>query len=480
MSPLARALFLALAWLPTVSPAVRAAPSAAPSDVEAVADYGPTVDRILAASLAEGRAYDLLTELCAVAPRRLAGSPGASAATAWARETLRALGFQNVRLEEVTVPHWVRGEVGEVRFAEPPQLSGDSIPMLALGGSVGTPTEGVTAEVILADGIDAVAALGEAARGKIVLLNRPMDPSLVSTFDAYGGAVGQRSRGAVEAAKVGAVGALVRSMTPNHDDVPHTGATRYTDGVTRIPFAAISTNGADHIASLIASGQRVVVTLRQDCRTLPDTEGHNVIGEWPGRELPEEILVVGGHLDAWDVGQGAHDDGGGCCQAIAAVKLLMDLGLQPRRTLRVVLFANEENGLAGGKGYLAAHRDEMDRHVLALESDSGVFTPRGFSTDANPEAFAILAAVSQLLRGADAGKLEKGGGGADIGPMRAEGVVQLGYLPDSQRYFDLHHTHEDTLDKVSPREINLGTGVMAAMLYVIADLPETLPRNTVK
>jgi carboxypeptidase Q len=472
----ARSILLAAAAFLLAPPIAHAART----DEAGVAEYQATVEQILASSLSEGQAYDLLSELCRVAPRRLSGSPGASAATTWAKETLRELGFENIRLEDVTVPHWVRGDVGEVRFAEPPELSGDHVPMLALGGSIGTPDEGLTAEVILADGLDAVAELGEQARGKIVLLNRPMDPSLVSTFDAYGGAVSQRSRGAIEAAKVGAVAALVRSMTPGHDDIPHTGAMHYAEGIPKIPFAAVSTNGADHIASLIESGKRVVLNLRQNCRTLPDTEGHNVIGELVGRESPEEILVVGGHLDAWDVGEGAHDDGGGCCQAIEAVRLIKSLGLRPRRTLRVVLFANEENGLGGGNAYLAAHRNEMGRHVLALESDSGCFTPRGFTTDANPEAFAILSSVSALLANAGAGLLEPGGGGADIGPMKAEGVVQLGYLPDSQRYFDLHHTHEDTLDKVSPREINLGAGVMAAMLYVIADLPTTLPRNDVK
>ncbi len=475
--PLARLPVVALLLLATASWAPpRAAPAGAPDD-DPAAPYAETVERLLDAALAEGRAYELLHELVTVAPRRLAGSPGAAAAEAWALETMRALGFENVRFEEVTVPHWVRGDVGEVRFAEPAELAGDHLPMLALGGSVPTPEHGVTAEVVIADGLDAVAELGEAARGKIVLLNRPMDPTLVDAFAAYGGAVGQRSRGAQEAAKVGAVAALVRSMSNRHDDVPHTGATRYADGVTKIPFAAISTNAADRIASLVASGRRVVLNLRMDCRTLPETEGRNVIGELVGRERPEEVLVVGGHLDAWDVGQGAHDDGGGCCQAIEAVRLMRSLDLRPRRTIRVVLFANEENGLAGGRGYREAHLDEMDRHVLALESDSGVFTPRGFETDANPEAFAVLASVSRLLERANAGKLVPGGGGADIGPMRRDGVVQVGYLPDPQRYFDLHHTHEDTFDKVSEREIELGAGVIASLLYVIADLPETLPRN---
>jgi len=463
------ALVVAL-LLTSLCPAAR---SAEPADE--VATYQEAVDRILAASLRDGRAYEMLAELCDVAPRRLAGSPGAAAAVEWARHTMQQLELDDIRLQEVTVPHWVRSDVEVLRYAEPLERAGDAIPMLALGGSVATPPGGVTAEVVVVGGIDEIAALGETARGKIVLLNGRMDPGLVNPFSAYSQAVSQRSRGAVEAAKVGAVAALVRSMTNAMDDTPHTGATRYADGVPRIPTAAISTNAAAEIAALVASGRRVTVHFEQQCRTLPDTEGHNVIGELRGRSSPEEVLVVGGHLDAWDVGQGAHDDGGGCCQALEAVRLLIDL--IPRRTIRVVLFANEENGLAGGKGYLEGHLDQMDRHVMALESDSGVYTPRGFRTNANPEAFAVLESISALLDSAGAGQLTQGGGGADIGPMRSHGVVQVGYQPDPQRYFDLHHTHEDTLDKVSPREINLGAGVMAALLYVVADLEQTLPRN---
>jgi carboxypeptidase Q len=443
-----------------------------------VRSYEQTVRTILAESLRQGRAYERLGELCRVAPRRLSGSPGASAAVEWARQAMQEEGLENIRLQSVVVPHWVRSEIGELRIVKPLEYAGMVLPMLALGGSVATPPGGLRAEIVVVDSLEAGAALGEQAEGRIVLFNGPMDPSLVRSFDAYSGAVGQRAHGASTASRGGAVAALVRSMTTGIDDIPHTGALRYAADTAKIPSAAVSTRGAELIASLTAAGQQVEVFLRQDCRTLPDAEGHNVIGELVGRELPEEVIVVGGHLDAWDVGEGAHDDGGGCCQALEAVSLLQRLGLRPRRTLRVVLFTNEENGLAGGRAYREAYASEMDHHVLALESDSGVFTPRGFSTNANPQAYAILTALSGLLEEAGAGDLRQGGGGADISPMRDDGVIQVGFEPDPQRYFDLHHTHEDTFDKVSPREINLGAGVIAAFLYVVADMEQTLPRNT--
>jgi len=435
------------------------------------------VERIVGAALAEGEAYSMLAELCRVAPNRLTGSPGYTAAAEWARQTMERAGLENVRLETTPAPHWTRGDVGEVRIVEPPELAGTALPMVALGGSVPTPELGLTAEVVAVDGLEAAAELGEAARGRIVLFNGPMDPTRLDTFGAYGGAVGQRVHGASAAARVGAVGALVRSMTTRRDDVPHAGGMRYAADAPRIPTAAISTLAADRLAALLDAGRRVVVHFRQDCRTLGEVPTHNVVGELVGREHPEQVLVVGGHLDAWDVSEGAHDCGGGCCQAIEAARLLRSLDLVPRRTIRVVLFGNEENGLAGGKAYAADHADEMGDHLLALESDRGVFTPRGFTTNANPAARATLEEIVALLAHTGASELRNGGGGADIGPMRAHGVVQVGYLPDAQRYFDLHHTARDTFDEISDREINLGAGVIAALLYVVADLEEPLPRN---
>ncbi|MHC4859425.1 MAG: M20/M25/M40 family metallo-hydrolase, partial [Planctomycetota bacterium] len=358
--------------------------------------------------------------------------------------------------------------------------AGDRLPILALGGSVATPKAGITAEVVEVKSFTELAKRAEEARGRIVLFNRPMDPTEFAPGKAYGKAVDQRVVGAIEAAKAGAVAALVRSMTTRIDDVPHTGGMRYEDGVERIPAAAVSTRGADRIAALLAAGKKVSLHLRLDCRTLEDEPSHNVVGELRGSERPEEILVVGAHLDSWDVGQGAHDDGAGCCQAIEAARLLGALDLRPRRTIRVVLFMNEENGLRGGRAYAADHAKELPRHVLALESDRGGFTPRGFTTNANPAAMKVLGGIGALLAEMGADKMLPGGGGADISPMGKAGVVLVGYLPDTQRYFDYHHTEIDTIDKVSERELELGTAAIASLLYAVADREETLPRNPVK
>ena len=462
--------------LPAALPAVVAA--AAPASLhaadaadaaDAVAGYADTVATIMAESLRAGQAMERLTELCKVAPRRLAGSPGYLAAAEWGRQTLEAVGLDDVRFEWVSAPRWVRGRVGRVALVEPAAHAAE-LPMLALGGSIATPPGGITAEVLVVDSLEAAASLGDRAKGRIVLFNGPLDRTLPVTFAAYGGAVGQRGRGAIEAAKLGAVAALVRSMTTRTDDVPHTGAMRYAVGVRPIPTAAISTRAADAVAALVAAGQRVVLHLEQDCATLDPVPNPNVVAEYRGTTRADEIVVVGGHLDAWDVGQGAHDDGGGCNQAIEAVRLLKTLGLRPARTIRVVLFANEENGLAGGRGYVDQHKSELPKHVLALESDSGSFTPRGFSSDCEGDARELLAAAVALLEPWGAGSLFEGEGGADIGPMKAHGVLQVGLQPDSARYFDYHHTPIDTLDKVNPRELQLGAGAMAALIYMAADL----------
>jgi len=436
--------------------------------------YRDDVLRILRAGLADGRAYGNLAELVAVAPHRLSGSPGAAAAVEWGRQAMLREGLENVRLEECLVPRWVRGEVEELTLLEPAELAGTRLAILALGGSVATPPEGITAEVIEVQDFDALAALGEAARGKIVLFDRPMQDERFDTFEAYGGAVDQRARGASRAAAAGAVAALVRSMTTRRDDVPHTGALRYDPELPALPAAAVSTNGAERVARLLRAGRPVRAHLRLDCRTLAEVPSANVVGELVGRELPDEVVLVGGHLDAWDVGQGAHDDGAGCCQAIEALALLKRLGLRPRRTLRAVLFMNEENGLRGAQAYFAAHEAELGRHVLACESDRGGFAPRGFTASASGAAWETLCAIGDLLAPAGAGTLLPGQGGADLSPMRGTGVVLMELYPDSQRYFDVHHSERDTLDQVNPRELELGAACMAALLYVVADLPQSL------
>ena len=452
-----------------------AALSAPVSAQEDVASHAPTVERILHAALAQGRAYEILAGLCEVAPHRLAGSEGAQRAVEYMRTAMEAEGFENVRLEPCTVPHWERGDV-EMLVAD----AGDTsirLPILALGGSVATPEGGLTAGVIEVQSFEELHERAGEAKGKIVFFNRPMDAGLFNSFQAYGGSVGQRSRGAIEAARAGGVAALVRSMTTRLDDFPHTGAMRYEDGLERVPAVAVSTRGAEHLSGWLAEGREVTLRLELSCRTLEDEESFNVVGELLGRELPDEVIVVGGHLDAWDVGQGAHDDGGGCAQAFEVVRLLRALDLRPRRTIRAVMFMNEENGMRGGRAYHAGNQAAMERHVMALESDRGVFTPRGFTSDATPEALATLREIVALMADAGIYVMEPGYGGVDISPMAADGVPLVGFLPDCQRYFDLHHSARDTMEQVSDREINLGAGAMAALCYVVAELPEALPRN---
>lgn len=430
------------------------------------------VTRIFAEALREQHAHGLLRDLVTTAPHRLSGSAGAERAVEWAARAMRAAGLENVHTEPVRVPHWERGAVERLT------LVGDDpadFAIRALGGSVATPSGGIAAEVLRVTSFEELTARAAEARGRFVLFDRPMDPTLADPFAAYGGAVNQRSRGAIEAARVGGVGALVRSMTLALDDYPHTGSLRYDDAVTPVPGVALSTLAADRLAAEVeaaaARGTYPRVRLELACRTHDDADSSNVIGEIRGSERPDEIVLIGAHLDAWDVGSGAHDDGAGCVHVIEAARILLELGLRPRRTLRVCLFMNEENGLRGGTGYRDAHLAELPQHVLALESDRGGFTPRGFATDAGPELFAQLASVARLLEPHGAGLLRAGGGGADIGPLREHGVPLAEFLPDAARYFDFHHADSDVIESVHPRELALGAAAIAAFAWCAADAP---------
>jgi carboxypeptidase Q len=440
-----------------------------------------TIDRIVRAALGHGLAYERLAELCRIAPKRLSGSEGDAAAIAWARETFASDGHEAVRLEPVIVPHWTRGSRAELSVASPAENRSLSLPILALGGSVAAPGGSVRGELVIVESFDELHALGGAkVQGGIVLFNRPMDASDPDPFEAYGHAVDQRGHGAVEAARLGAVAALVRTMTNRIDDVPHTGAMRYDDAVPKIPTAAISTAGADRLATLARSGAKLELVLALDCETLPDVEAANVVAEIRGSEHPEEIVLAGAHLDAWDIGQGAHDDGAGCAEVIEALRLLRELKLVPRRTIRAVLYANEENGLRGGRGYREAHQAELAHHVLAIESDRGGFTPRGFGTDAGPEAFAVLERICALFDSAGGARLVHGDGGADISVLARDGIVLAELMPDPQRYFDFHHCERDVVEAVHPRELELGAAYLAAFLWCVADLDEPLPRGPAK
>ena len=476
--------FLVLVVLLSGAVNAQVAEVAEPLPDEVVAEIrgqAETVRKILRASLGEGQAYENLRALCTEAPARLAGSPGAAKAVAWAKRTMEASGFDEVRLQPVIVPHWERGKTARLEVVEPASARGLSLPITALGGSAGTGKDGVTAELLAVDSLAALRALGDEVKGKVVFFSRPMDRTLVSTGAAYGGAVRQRTRGAAEAAKLGAVGSFCRSMTTLLDDNPHTGVTVFPEGVEPIPAAAVSTLGAERLVKLLDGGkQRVIVKLALDCTIHEDALGYNVIGDYKGREKPEEIIVVGGHLDAWFIGTGAHDDGAGCVHSLEVVRLLHSLELRPRRTIRIVLFANEENGLRGGRAYRDRHVDEMEHHVMALETDSGGFTPRGFRSDGPPAFRRILELAVAPFASIGADRVTGGGGGADISPMRQDGVPLIGFWPDGQRYFDVHHSVLDVIENVNERELELGAACITGLVWTVADLSIPIPRHVVK
>lgn len=443
-------------------------PGLAQSPADHNRDYHRVAGQILAHALRHGQAFAMLEELTALGPR-LSGSPQAAAAVELTRQMMARLQFDNVRLQPVMVPHWVRGPVEEAAILNSPTVGTVPLTVCALGGSIATPETGLVAEVIEVKTFDELRGLGRKAAGRIVFFNRPMDAALFDTFAGYGGAVNQRSSGAVEAARAGGVAALVRSMTTALDDVPHTGAMNYDDGVPRVPAAAVSTRGADYLSAVIARDKNVTLRLKLTCETLPEAPSANVIGELRGSEKPDEIILIGGHLDSWDKGTGAHDDAAGCVQSIEAVRLLKTLGLQPRRTIRVVMFMNEENGLRGGREYAREAEAKKIKHVAAIESDRGGFAPRGFAVEADSAIVSRIAAWSPLFETFGAERIRRGGSGADISPLVQQGVPGLGLVPEPHRYFDYHHSDNDTIDKVNPRELELGAAALALMAYLLSE-----------
>ncbi len=421
-------------------------------------------------ALSDGRCYQWLSDLCRVAPGRLAGSPAAAAAVDYTRFVLDTLGLDSVWLQPCRVSYWVRGDKEQVRIVNSRKMGSIDLRALALGNSVGTGPSGLTAEVVEVRSLDAVDSLGrKGVEGKIVFFNRPMDPGIVNTFAAYGGAVDQRGAGAARAGKYGATGVLVRSMTQAIDTVPHTGAMSYAPGVKPIPAIAISTADAELLSALLRE-EPVRIFMRSTCTTLPDQIAHNVIGEIRGSERPDEIILVGGHLDSWDVAGGAHDDGAGCVHAMDVLRILKQVGYRPKRTIRCVLFANEENGLAGGRTYARVSNEHKEYHLAAIESDRGGFTPRGFTAEADESVFAEkfrkLSAWLPLLEPYGL-YLRKGGSGADISPLRSQKGLLIGFEPDTQRYFDFHHTRNDNIEAVNRRELELGAAAIATLVFLI-------------
>jgi carboxypeptidase Q len=439
------------------------------------ARYRETAQRIVSATLANNDAYRRLEELCLRIGHRLSGSPQLDRAIEWAVGILHEDGQENVRREKVMVPHWVRGEESVI-LVEP---RSERLHMLGLGGSIGTPPEGITAPVVVVGSEQELESIGDETRGKIVLFNHAMRTYDPETGSGYGTASRYRSKGASLASQRGAVGCLVRSATARSLRSPHTGGMRYEDGHPKIPTAAISIEDADLIARMRRHGLPVVVNLRMAAKTLPDVESANVVGELRGTTWPDEVVVIGGHIDSWDVGQGAHDDGAGCVMAMEAIHVLRKLQLIPRRTIRVVLWTNEENGLAGARAYAADHTDELAKHVVAIEADSGGFRPTGYSVECETPTCAE-AAVEQLrdlvsvLSSVAPLAIETGGTGADISILKPAGVVLMGHNVEGSTYFDYHHTYADTIDKVDPEELSRNVAVMATVAYILADMPERL------
>lgn len=419
-------------------------------------------------ALLNGNAYDWLDHLTNQIGGRLSGSLNAERAVKWSKVELEKLNLDKVWLQPVLVPKWVRGPKEFALIETEPGVT-FNVPITALGGSVATPSVGLKAEVVEVQNFEDLATLGrENIDGKIVFFNRPMQADLISTFSAYGGCVNQRYDGAREASQYGAIGVIVRSMSLRMDDYPHTGAMSYGDQPVsqRIPAAAISTNAAEKLSNLLKIAPKLKFLFRQQCKQYEDVLSYNVIGEMTGSEYPDEIILVGGHLDSWDVGDGAHDDGAGCVQSMEVLRLFKELDYKPKRTLRVVLFMNEENGLRGGRKYAEMAALKGETHILALESDAGGFTPRGFNFDLPDYEFEQVQSWEPLFKPYLIHYFEKGGSGADIGPLKSKANVLAGLRPDSQRYFDHHHAATDTFDAVNKRELELGAATLTSLIYL--------------
>jgi hypothetical protein len=427
-----------------------------------------TIQKIYAEALQNPKGHEWLEFLCKKIGGRLAGSPQAAAAVEFTRQVMDTLGLDRVYLQEVMVPHWVRGKQELGRVVNSRKMGTVEMNISALGNSIGTGKKGIVAEVVEVKNLDELATLGKAKlEGRIVFFNRPMDSRDIRTFTAYGKAGDQRRAGPSEAAKYGAVGVIVRSLTPNIDDFPHTGSLRYALNVPQIPAVAISTRHAELLSRLLKDDTQLKFYIETHCQMLKDKLSYNVIGEIKGSERPEEIIVVGGHLDSWDLAEGAHDDGAGCVQSIEVLRLFKTLGIRPKRTIRAVMFINEENGLKGGIKYADMAQQNKEKHIAAIESDAGGFTPRSIGISEEGGKYEVAKKWEKLFEPYDV-RIVKGGGGADITPLQPQGVTIMSLNPDSQRYFDYHHTTIDNFEAVNQRELQLGAATMAGFIYLMA------------
>ncbi|WP_299161360.1 M20/M25/M40 family metallo-hydrolase [uncultured Tenacibaculum sp.] len=425
------------------------------------------IKHIFNTALTEGKSYEWLRDLTQNIGSRLSGSEGAEKSVIWSEQLMKKVGLDSVWLQPIMVPHWVRGEKEIANYT----FNGQEInvPICALGGSIATPNNGITAEIIEVKSTEEAKSLGDKANGKIVFFNGAFDNTLIQTFRAYGGCVGQRYGGASIVGKFGAKGVIVRSMTNGIDDYPHTGSMGYGEipKSEYIPAAAISSRAAENLSKHLKENPSLKFYFKQSCKTLPDAPSHNVVGEIKGSENPDKIMVIGGHLDSWDLGEGAHDDGTGVVQSLEVAYLLKKNNIKPKNTIRIVFFMNEENGLRGATEYARLAKQNNEIHIGALESDAGGHTPRGFSIDANDKNRKLLQSWKKLLAPYGLHDITQGGSGADIGPLKDDHVTLVGYRPDSQRYFDYHHAASDTFDKVNKRELELGSASMTSIVYLM-------------
>ncbi|MEX0722929.1 MAG: M28 family metallopeptidase [Gracilimonas sp.] len=430
-------------------------------------EHHKNTQQLIENAMSSDLAWERLTYMADTFGPRFSGSENLENSLDWIIELMEEDGFDRVWAQPVMVPHWVRGEESATLISPYKK----NMPMLSLGGTIATPEGGIEAEVVVVKDFEELDQIKDKVEGKIVLFN--------AEFTSYGRTVQYRMNGAVEAAKHGAVASIIRSVTPYSMQTPHTGTMYYDEDVKKIPHAAITVEDAMLIQRLYDRGETIRVHLEINAETFPDTESRNVIAEIEGTEFPEEIIVLGGHIDSWDIGQGVMDDGGGSIAAWEAVRLMNELGINPKRTIRVVLWTNEENGLRGANEYHRWVKEEemsLDNHVLAMESDAGVFDPVGFGFSGSDRAYEILSEIGETLTSIESGEVTKGGGGADIGPLMQDGVPGMGLVVDGSRYFWYHHTASDTMDKLDKEDFNECVATMAVFAYAVADIKERLPR----
>ena len=428
------------------------------------------VSSIFKEALTSRVAYENLRYLCKDCKGRIAGTPEAAKAVEFTRQVMLDMDLDSVYLQQLMVKRWVRGQVEHCRIISA-MFGSEDLTVTGLGLSVGTTDVGLTAGVIEVNGIEDLERIGtKAIKGKIVFFNKPMDPSLLNTFRAYGGAASQRTRGASRAAPYGAVAAIVRSLTTALDDHPHTGVMYYKEGADRIPAVAVSTMGAELLSAWLKEDPELQMHLVSNCKNMPEVRSYNVIGEIRGTDYPEQIITVGGHLDAWDNSEGAHDDGAGCIQAMEVLRLYKSLGIKPKRTVRAVMFMDEEIAQRGGKKYAALAELRNENHYVALESDRGGLLPRGFGIGTTGTRLENMLALKKYFSPYGITEFKPGGGGVDIAPLKKFGTPLISFVPDPQRYFDYHHSPNDTFEQVNIRELQMGSAAMASLLYLIDKL----------